>query len=139
MASVSAIRDGLAARLATIDGLRVSDVVPGQVPVPAAIIKPGARGKDAITFDRTFGRGSDELTFSVMVLVSTASDRTAQDALDAYLAGEGASSVKAAIEGDETLGGLVSFAHVVSVREYGLVDYNGVSYLGADFTIEVTT
>jgi hypothetical protein len=139
MASVSAIRDGLADRLGTIPGLRVSDTVPGQVSTPAVIIKPGARGRDAIVFDQTFGRGSDALTFSVMVLVSTASDRTAQDALDAYLAGEGEMSVKEAIEEEDTLGQIVSFAHVTGVREYGLVEYGGVHYLGADFTIEVTT
>ncbi|MFC9088995.1 hypothetical protein [Nocardiopsis dassonvillei] len=139
MASVSAIRRGLATRLKTISGLLVYDFVRGSVTAPAAVIKPGVAGREAVTFDKTFGRGSDALVFVVLLLVAPASDQVSQDSLDAYMDGDGTKSVKAAIEGDETLGGLVSFAHVVSVREYGLVEWGGVQYLGAQFVVEVTT
>ncbi len=45
--------------------------------------------------------------FTVFVIVGRVSERTAQASLDAYLSYDGASSVRAAIEGDLTLGGIV--------------------------------
>ncbi|HEX6969858.1 MAG TPA: hypothetical protein VF174_13760 [Micromonosporaceae bacterium] len=132
MASVSAIRDGLKTRLKTIAGLRVSDTVPGQVNPPAAVIAP-----DSISFDSTMARGSDDFVFIVYLIVGTAVDRIGQDKLDGYLAGSGASSVKAAIEADESLGGVANFARVSGVRQYGLIEYAGVQYIGAEFVVEV--
>lgn len=133
MASVSGIRDGLKTRLATIIGLRAHDTAPGQVQPPAAIVTPGT-----IQFDSTMARGADDFTFVITLLVSAAVDRTAQDALDAYLAGSGAKSVKAAVEADVSLGGAAHFARVVGVNQYGLIEYGGVQYLGAEFLVQVT-
>lgn len=141
MASMVALRDGLKVRLQTISGLRVFDWHTGEVSTPAAVILPGnpnQSGTNAITFDATMGRGSDDYVFTVVLLVSNAHDRTAADNLDAYLAGSGSSSVKAAIEGDGTLGGAAHFARVQSVREYGVITYGNVPYLGAQFVVEVT-
>jgi hypothetical protein len=134
VASVSAIRDGLKTRLATVPGLRAHDVVPDVMNPPAAIVQ-----LEDISFDATMGRGSDRLTFTVTLFVSNAWNRTAQDNLDAYLAGEGASSIKAAIEADETLASVVSFAWVMGVRNYGDFEFAGQSYYGAEFVIEVMT
>lgn len=136
MASVSAIRDGLSTALGAISGLRAYDTVPGQVSPPAAIVEPAS---PLIVFDSTMGRGSDELAFNVTVLVQYGTDRTSQDALDAYLAGSGASSVKAAIEADDTLGGIVSYARVASATDYGPMTFAGVDYLGVRFSVEVLT
>jgi hypothetical protein len=45
--------------------------------------------------------------------------------------------IKAALEADQTLGGLVSYAHMTGVRRIGNVVYNDVAYLGAELPIEV--
>lgn len=132
MASVGALRDGLKTRLQTIAGLRVYDTVPGEVSPPAAVVRP-----ESITFDSSMSRGSDDFVFTVLVLVSTAVDRVAQDKLDGYLDGAGALSVKAAIEADPDLGGAADWTNVTGVRNYGLVEYAGVPYLGAEFVIHV--
>lgn len=140
MASIVAIRDGLKTNLQTISGLRVTEYVTGTIVTPAAIITPGdgGRGRQAIMFDATMGRGSDDYLFTVIVLVSNTVERTSTDALDAYLAGSGATSIKAAVESDERLGGVAHFARVQGVHDYGLIDYGGQTYLGAEFIVEVT-
>lgn len=138
MASVIVIRDGLKTRLETIAGLRVVDYVSGQVVPPAAVIIPGdpdSGNAQAISFDSTMARGSDDFLFTVLILVSIAHDRVAHEALDAYLDGSSAKSVKAAI--DSTLGGVVSYARVSAVRRYGQIKYAGQDFLGAQFLVEV--
>lgn len=142
MASVAAIRNGLKARLETIDGLRVYEYHAPKAEPPTAIIMPGDPGRSntyAVKFDATMGRGSDDLVFTVLVVVSNVVERAAQDKLDAYLDGEGAPSIKAAIEGEATLGGIVSFARVAAIRQYGLVQYANQTFVGAEFLVEVTT
>lgn len=133
MASVSAIRDGLKTRLQTISGLRVHDTAPSAISPPAAVIVP-----QTVDYDSTMARGSDAFAFDVFLLVSKAVDRVSQDKLDAYLAGSGVDSVKAAVEGDQSLGGVAHIARVAQARDYGAVEYGGISYLGAIFRVEVT-
>jgi hypothetical protein len=132
VASLSTIRTGLQTRLATITGLNAYDRAPGTVTVPAAIVIPGT-----IEFDETMARGSDLYTFRVRLLVQRATETYAQEDLDAYLAGSGASSVKAAIEGDISLGGVADWTRVTGVPAYGDVTHAGIDYLGADFNVEV--
>lgn len=133
MTSISAIRNGIKDRLATISGLHALDTVPGNVTPPAAVVR-----RRQTSYDSTMARGSDDHQFTVSLLVSQASWEHGQEELDKYLATSGASSVKAAIEGDMSLGGVVHFARVVSAGEDGIVDYAGVSYFSVDFTLEVT-
>lgn len=140
MANTVDIRNGLATNLQTISGLRVYPFVTGTVATPAAVIVPGDGGRGnrrAIDFDQTMGRGSDQFFFTILVLVSDAAERAAFETLDAYLAGSGTLSVKAAVESDETLGGIVGWTNVQGVMDYGRIDYGGQSYLGAEFTVEV--
>lgn len=133
MATVSAIRDGIVAVLQPIDGLRPVAYVKGSIVPPAAIVAPLS-----ISFDSTMGRGSDDFLFAVTVFVSDAWSRTAQDALDAYCDSTGAKSIKAAFEADQDLNGVVHFARVAEMRDYGAVTYAGIQYIGAEFVIEVT-
>lgn len=132
MPTVAAIRDGLKTRLETISGLRAYDTVPGAPNLPCAIVMP-----DGIAYDTTCGRGADTYAFLITVLVSDADSGLAQDALDGYCNGTGATSIKTAIEGEQTLGGLVSYARVVALRDYGTVKAGGVDYLGGVFMLEV--
>lgn len=133
MTSVTAIKDGLATRLATITGLRVHATPPGTIHPPAAVIR-----RAQTRYDSTMARGSDDHSFVITVFVSLASDAYAQDALDAYLATSGSSSIKAAIEGEDTLGSTVHFTRVASAEEDRTVEYNGVVYVAADWIVEVT-
>lgn len=133
MGSLANIRTGLKTRLATISGLNAYDKTPGIITTPAAFPMPGT-----IEFDETMDRGVDSYTFTVRLLVQRAVEQVAQENLDPYLAGSGSSSIKAAIEGDGTLGGAADWTRVVRVPKYGDIEHAGQMYLGADFTVEVS-
>ncbi len=134
---LSAIRDGLKTRLATITSLanRCHDVWPDSVNVPAALVKPVS-----LEFHESFGDATVG-TFEVVLLAAALDQGFArgQDTLDAYLNETGTSSVKAAIEGDKTLGGTVDDCTVLRWHDYGQIVVNGVSYLGVIFDVEVIT
>lgn len=132
MASDAQIRDGLVTRLQTITGLTAYDHVPGQVNAPAATVS-----RRLTRFDSVMARGADDFEYVVRILVSTADPKLAQEAMSLYLAGSGGASIKAAIEGDQTLGGVANFARVSEASEEGITSVGEVDYLAVDFTVEV--
>lgn len=149
MASILAIRQALAARLETIDGLRVHPYVIGSISPPAAAIVPGlgsetSTSRPAIDYDKSF-RGAVMMNFMVKVAVSATADEAAQKHLDAYLDVGTDLSLKDALEADmeplyadDSDGDLIADSVLVKgVAHYGMIDWAGVSYLGADLHIEV--
>ncbi|MGH9252076.1 MAG: hypothetical protein ACRD0W_21545 [Acidimicrobiales bacterium] len=113
MTTLAEVRDGLAVRLNTIDGLRVVDYVPDDVPgYPSAVIFPpvGADYRD----DQ--GLGSFTVELLVMLMVPATIDRKQRD-LYALLDRTGPSSVFAAVEADRTLGGLDVDCRVMSATD----------------------
>lgn len=133
MATVTELRTGLANNLATIQGLRTSPTIPDQINPPLAVIIP-----NTITFDTAFARsGGDEYEFIVTLIVGRVDERTAQNRLDAYCSGSGASSVKAAVESDKTLGGKAFDCRCVSLRNYNQISVGDSMYLSAEFVVQV--
>lgn len=133
MANVSDLRNGLATNLATISGLRTAATVPDQINPPVAVVMP-----TSITYDTAFARtGGDEYEFSVMVIVGRVDERMAQNKLDAYCSGTGSQSIKAAIESNRTLGGKAFDCRVTSLRNYNQVSVADVTYLAAEFVVQV--
>lgn len=130
--TIEQIMDGLETRLATISGLRVSDISPGQISPPCAIV-----GVPPVTnYHATFGSGRmtlDDIT--VTVLVSAAVDRVGQKRLAGYANPTGSTSVKAAVEADKTLGGVVDDCIVVSFRPFGLDEVGVIGYFGGVFQL----
>ena len=131
--NLAAIRAGLKTRLATISGLRTYDTIPDSFTAPAAIVGMPT----LISYDATFNRSHDKLTFPIRVLVTKATDRAAQERLEPYLDGTGSTSIKTAIEGDPTLGGAAALVRVLNAQGLGVYDVAGIPYLGAEFTVEV--
>lgn len=136
MASVTALRNAIKTRLATIDGLTAYARMPKEVNVPAAVVlpQPGA----AIEFDATMGRGSDDFVFVVTVVITDVIEDLGQAELDPYLDGAGAQSIKQVLEADGTLGGVAHHLHVAAVVDYGEITFAGRPYIGAEFLIRVT-
>lgn len=133
MPTLSELRTGLATNLATIAGLRTSATIPDQVTPPIAVVMP-----NQITYDTAFARaGGDEYEFIVMVIVGRVDERTAQNRLDAYCSGSGASSVKLAIEKDKTLGGKAFDCRVTTLRNYNQVTVGDTTYLSGEFVVQV--
>ena len=127
----SQVRDGLKTRLQTISGLRAYDLIPDTVTPPAAVV-----GQLDFTFDIDNARGLDQAQVDVLVIVQRFSERSGQDLLDAYLAGSGAGSIKAAIEGDRTLGGTVNTLRVTGA-EAGTYESQGVEFLSYRYRITI--
>lgn len=102
MTTLAQVRDGLEARLDTIDGLRVTGYVPDDLGgYPAALIFPPTN----TDYSDDHGTGSFTVELVVMLLVPANIDRKQLD-LYALLDRTGSSSVYAALEADRTLGGL---------------------------------
>ena len=130
---VKAVAEEIAGKLDGIAGLRAFGYPVGQLPFPGAIVGL----PDEITFDQTYGRGSDAMTFPVWVMVGRADERAGALELMAYLDGSGAKSVKSAV--DSTRTNTYSECDTVTVTQAvpGTYTYNGVDAFGAEFTVEV--
>jgi hypothetical protein len=132
VATIAQIRDGIKARLDTIPGLRAHATMPDVLTAPAAVVY-----RRSTTFDSSMDGDSDDLTCAVTVMVEYTGERIAQTALDTYLGRSGANSIRAALAGDPTLGGVVDFAEVVSAERDRIVEWAGVKYLAADLVVQV--
>lgn len=127
----SGVKDGLAAALATITGLRVFDYVPDGLAPPAAVIEPLE-----IDYDSAMHNGLTFYRAYVLIVVGRMSDRTAQNSLDQYVTTTGASSVKAAIEADRSLGGACQTLRVTSSRPREAL-VSGVEMLAYRFEVTI--
>jgi len=130
MADLSAIRQALADKMGNVYGLRSSATMPDAPRPPQAVILP-----DRIEYDLDMSRGADTFFFLVTVIVGRADDRAAQNNLDRFVSGT--DSIKAAIEADMTLGGVVNFARVTEMTNYRQINVGDTIYLGAEFEVEV--
>jgi hypothetical protein len=130
MASISELRAGIKANLATISGLRVSDFQPDNINPPVAIVFP-----IGVNYDDTFARGMQTYTFSVQVIVGRVSERSGQNSIDAYISSTGSKSIKLAIESNKTLGGKAFDLRVTDMRNYGELLVGEVNYLSAEFVV----
>jgi hypothetical protein len=131
MASISEIRAGIAANLATIPNLRSAAEIPDNPNPPVAIVS-----LDSVNYDQTFGNGCVEYTFTVTVIVGRSVERIAQRTLDTYIS-TGQNSIKNAIELDKSLGGTAFDCRVTSLNSVGSIQLNDNTYLAADFTVSV--
>ena len=128
--SVTDIKTGISNALATIPGLRAYAQQPDNVNAPFAWPM-----LDSITYNGAMGGGLITNVFTVSVVVGRSAERTAQTALDGYLSYEGATSVRAALEADRTLGGVVSNLLVESAGNIATMDGNDAVYLMVDFRV----
>lgn len=125
------VRAGLGTALDTITGLRVFDYVPDSLSPPAAVVEPLE-----VDYDEAMQRGLDFYRAFILIIVGRMSDRSSQDRLDAYVAGSGASSVKAALEADKSLGGACSTLQVTSARPREVV-VSGVNMIAYRFEVSI--
>ena len=132
MADISTIRDGLAANLATITGLRTAAQIPDQPNPPIAIVQ-----LQRVAYDGAFKNGMTTYDFIVSVIVGRVAEREAGKRLDAFASSTGASSIKRAIESNRTLSGVVFDLRVSEMQNIGTVLLSDATYLAADFVVTV--
>lgn len=129
---IKAVRQGLATNADSIAGLICLPYMPDAITPPMFFV-----AEYEIDFDRSFGRGLDEATFTCRALITHATDKQGQAKLDEYLAGSGAKSLKAALQTDRTLGGACDDSHVTRVYGYGLYEHGTSQYYGAQLSVHV--
>lgn len=130
-ATIADLRAGLAEAMSSLLRVRVYEQIPDQPQPPAAVIQLAG-----VTYDSTFARGSDDYTFTLLLISGRADDRTAQTRVEAWIAGHGDGSVKTAIEADPTLGGICGACRLTEAT--GLQTYDradGTQLLGVEFTV----
>jgi hypothetical protein len=109
VATVNQIREALAANLAGLTAEQHSAYLLTNPVTPALMIMPGPPGGGDFTeYHQAMQDGLSFMTFTVRCEVAVGLDVAAQQTLDNYLDVRAGSSVKAAVESDRTLGGLVS-------------------------------
>lgn len=141
---ITAVRQGIAAAAKAVAmpsgvaKLKSYAYVPDAVSAPCFFV-----GEVDITYDKTFGRGTDELSFTCRVLVSATNDRASQRLLDGMLSGSGPASLKQTIEvargapGELALGGAADDLRVERVQGYRWYEHAGSEYVGAELVIKV--
>ena len=132
MANITELREGIAANLATIPGLRTAATIPDNPSPPIAIVQ-----LNRVQYHQDFKRGMTEYDFSVQVIVGRVDERTTQRRLDAYCSSTGESAIGLAIESDRTLGGKSFDCIVTEMTNYGSVLISDVTYLAAEFNVRV--
>lgn len=136
MPTLAQIREGLAANLeAGVADVQVSAYLLSRTTAPSLQVS----GPQEVDFDEAFGRGLDRWTLTVWALAGAATDKGAQKRLDAMIDPSGAGSVKAAVEADTTLGGIVDDLRVETCSGYTMYALNDATqlYLGAQWRVAI--
>jgi hypothetical protein len=128
--SLSVLREALAANLDTIPDVQASAYVMANPTPPMIQVLPAGIG-----YDRTMGRGHDDVTFTVQAIVALTLDVGSQKLLDRLCENAAPYSVKAAIEADKTLGGACQDLHVTEASGLQVVE---VQTGGARLVVEWT-
>ena len=137
--NIKAVRSALglapAALIVGTTQLNCSPYTPTAVSVPC--FYPAEVELDYAHQNSTFnGEPVVEVTCYVLT-ASEAQDQEGQALLDAYLNHTGASSIKAALETDQTLGGICKSVFAHNVDGYRLYTVGTVAYYGARFRVQV--
>lgn len=125
------IRAGIVSSLSSLGVQSTGYLVASPTP-PVIEVYPGE-----VNYDDTLQRGVDTALFMVRVSVATSLDRGAQERLDEYLGRTGAASVKALVEADRTLGGVVKDLRVESATGHQVASVEGTLVLSATWSVRV--
>lgn len=133
--SFTAVRAAVATAVTTGTGLVAHATAPGTVNPPCVVVlpAPGVFINYSVSMD-----GAADINLTVKLLVSSAEDTIGQTSLDAYLDYAGASSVAAAIQADQDLGGVAHAVSVDTAGNWGLHELGDLSYWGCDFAVRVS-
>lgn len=131
-ATPSQVVTGLKARLATITGLRTFSFQPSSLNPPV-----GFPVINRIEYHRAMGGGLVVFDCSVFVIVGRYSDDRAFADADDFLAFSGAKSIRAAIEGDETLAGVAQSLTVGSGANISSVNVADQDFLQVALQVTV--
>lgn len=120
----------LATQLDTIPELNVSSFPSGSVKPPAAMVLWPLD----LTYDMTYGRGSDRMTLQVVVVVGQLDSESTRDELSVYANGSGTRSIKQVLEA----GTYTAFDAVrVIGADFGQWQIADTPYMAALFDLDI--
>lgn len=132
-ATIADVMTALKTRLATITDLQVYDYAPDNPTPPCAfVLVPSVP-----SYRATMSRGKYILPFQIAVLAGAQLDRVGQHRLAAFANQTGSQSIRVAVEGDPTLGGIADDCMVDSFDRDGLEQVGLVGYYGGTFRVLV--
>lgn len=131
-ATVSAVATAIKTQLATIPNLRTFDYQPEQLNPPVAFPI-----LNSINYHRAFQGGDVEMNWSIVVVVGRYLDRVAHTNLDGYLSYSGTTSIRAALEADKTLGGVVQTCVLDSAMEIDTLTVGDADFLQIQLSLRV--
>jgi hypothetical protein len=131
-ATVSQVAEGIKTRLATVTGLRTFSYQPEQLNPPVAFPV-----LESVEYHGAMGGGNVRMRWQVFVIVGRYLDRVAHSNLDGYLSYSGATSLRAAIEGDKTLGGVAQTLILESGLSVGALTVAEADFLQVQFSVLV--
>lgn len=131
-ATASQVLSGMKTRLQTVSGLRAFDYQPDALNPPVAWSQ-----LNSVTYHGAFGSGDVQYDLTVFVVVGRVSERVAQSNLDGYLSYDGASSIRNAIEGDTTLGGVAQTLVVNRSSSIRSLSVGEAEYLTIEISLTV--
>lgn len=129
MATEDEIREGWAATVGGIDGLRAHGWTPGQINTPCVIVT-----QVGIDFDQTMQRGEDRYLVRAFILASGDME-TAQRTISGLIL-----QIRDAVGADETLGGVASDSRVtrkIAESDGQITMRDGQSYVVSEIETEV--
>jgi hypothetical protein len=123
-ATVSQVATALKTALATISGLRAYSYQPEQLNPPI-----GFPVLNTVTYHGAMGGGLVTMDWTINVVVGRYVDRVAHATLDGYLSYSGATSIRAALEADSTLGGVVQNLILSSATNVSALEQDDAEFL----------
>ena len=137
MASLTDLRNALAAQITQYTGLRCDGQARDQITPPCSVVIPG---QPFIRYGTTMGECMG-INLAVLLIISDAAPvEMVQRGMDAYLGVEHSVpsvSVPEAILKDPTLAGTAEWCVPVSVSSYGRIEYSGVQYFGSRINLDI--
>jgi hypothetical protein len=129
--TIAQVRAAAAAAVDALSTVRCSAYV-GPINPPCAFVMRRERDPRMV-----LDAGKSSHPFAIVVFASRANDRTAQTAVDALCEQSGSGSIKAALEGDATLGALVDYGQVTRIGGEEIAEVSGVEYVTTTVDFEV--
>lgn len=124
-------RAAIGGALRALPQINVYERWPNNIQTPAALVRPAKRRQSA------FGDMLD-FEWEIEVLVAALDNESSQVELDEYLDEEGERSVRAALEFDPTLGGVVDSSWYNGWEKYGGRLGEAISFIGAIVLFETS-
>jgi hypothetical protein len=132
-ASTNQVMTGIKDRLATISGLRAYASQPPQVNPPLAfpII-------NSISYHKAMAGGLVLYDLSVILIVGRYDDNRSHDLLDDFISYSGEKSLRAAIEADQTLGGVAQTTIVAQTYNIMSLNVADADFLQVSTSVQVS-